>query len=108
MGDARGRDRGCIIEQLRIILRSPEIVAATWRAARQHSETVTEGEVREALQQFDPLWNELFPAEQARIVQLLVEGVDVRPEGLAIRLQAEGLGHLYRELSGATELGSAA
>ena len=28
--------------------------------------------------QLDPLWEELFPAEQARIVQLLVERVDVR------------------------------
>ena len=27
--------------------------------------------------ELDPLWDELFPAEQARIVQLLVERVDV-------------------------------
>ena len=40
---------------------------------------LTEAEVREALQRLDPLWDELFPAEQARIVQLLVERVDVSP-----------------------------
>jgi hypothetical protein len=28
---------------------------------------------------FAPLWNELFPAEQARIVRLLVECVDLAP-----------------------------
>jgi hypothetical protein len=33
--------------------------------------------VYEALEQLDPLWGELFPAEQARVVRLLVEGVEV-------------------------------
>ena len=41
----------------------------TWNPARQSSEA----EVWEALERLDPLWDELFPAEQARIVQLLVE-----------------------------------
>jgi site-specific DNA recombinase len=29
----------------------------------------------------DHLWDQLFPAEQARIVQLLVERIDVSPDG---------------------------
>jgi site-specific DNA recombinase len=29
------------------------------------------------LTRFDPLWNELFPAEQARIVQSVVERLDI-------------------------------
>jgi hypothetical protein len=43
-----------------------------------------EGDVRAALHRLDPLWDELFPAEQARIVQLLVERVDVSPDGVDI------------------------
>ena len=27
----------------------------------------------------DPLWDELFPAEQARIIRLLVERVEIGP-----------------------------
>jgi site-specific DNA recombinase len=54
--------------------------------------------VREALERLDPLWNELFPAEQARIVQLLVERVDVRPDGVDIRLRTEGLANLVTDL----------
>jgi hypothetical protein len=42
-------------------------------------------EVRDALQQLDPLWDELFPVEQARIVQLLVERVDISQDGADIR-----------------------
>ena len=54
--------------------------------------------MREALERLDPLWDELFPAEQARIVQLLVERVDVSPDGVDIRLRTEGLAELVAEL----------
>jgi site-specific DNA recombinase len=35
--------------------------------------------------QIDPPWDELFPAEQARIVHLLIERVDVRMHGVDVR-----------------------
>src|SRR5438270_274446 len=35
-------------------------------------------------------WNELFPTEQALIVQLLVERIDVGTTGVDIRLRTEG------------------
>jgi site-specific DNA recombinase len=54
--------------------------------------------VREALGRVDPLWNELFPAEQARIVQLLVERVDVGANSVDIRLRTEGLTSLVTDL----------
>ena len=68
-----------VIDQLRCLLRTPEVIVATWKAGREADSSITEGGVREALMEIDPLWNELFPAEQARIVQLLVERVDVAP-----------------------------
>ncbi|RWB91461.1 MAG: site-specific recombinase, partial [Mesorhizobium sp.] len=46
----------------------------------------------------DPLWDELFPPEQARIVQLLVERVDVAVESISIRLRTEGMASLATEL----------
>ena len=55
-----------VIDQLRGIFRQPEIIVGTWRAAREEATDVSEAEVREALLQLDPLWDELFPAEQAR------------------------------------------
>jgi hypothetical protein len=54
--------------------------------------------VRDALCELDPLWDELFPAERARIVRLLVERVEVGPEGADIRLRVEGLASLVRDL----------
>jgi DNA invertase Pin-like site-specific DNA recombinase len=87
-----------VIEQLRGLLRAPEIIVGTCRAARQSMDGINEAEVHEALHRLDPLWNELFPAEQARIVQLLVERVDVGLDVADIRLRVEGLTSLVADL----------
>ena len=87
-----------VVDQLRDLLRAPEIIVCTWRAVRQLSGDIKEADVREALERLDPLWDELFPAEQVRIVQLLVERVDVSPDGVDIRLRTEGLTNLVTEL----------
>jgi hypothetical protein len=87
-----------VVDQLRGLLRTPEIIVRTWRAARQSMEGTREADVLDALERLDPLWNELFPAEQARIVQLLMERVYVSPEGADIRLRTEGLTNLVTEL----------
>jgi hypothetical protein len=42
--------------------------------------------------------SELFPVEQARIVQLLVERVDVQEEAIEVRIRADGLAGLVAEL----------
>ena len=87
-----------VVDQLRGILRAPEIIVATWRVARQSMGGIDELEVREALHRLDPLWDELFPAEQARIVQMLIERVDVGLDGADIRLRIEGLTSLVADL----------
>ena len=87
-----------VIDQLRAVFRQPEIVAGTWRAARAQDGEITEADVRTALQQLDLLWDELFPAEQARIVALLVERVDIGTAGLNVRLRVDGLTGLAREM----------
>ena len=45
-----------------------------------------------------PVWNELFPAEQARMVQLLVERGDLQEDALEVRIRAAGLASLVGEL----------
>jgi site-specific DNA recombinase len=89
-----------VIDQVRLLLRSPEFIVQTWRRARTSVKGLTETEVRRALLEFDSLWNELFPAEQARIVHLLVERVDIRIDGVEIKLRIDGITSLVGELSG--------
>lgn len=99
-----GEIEAAVIDQLRAVFRQPEIVVGTWKAARAHANDVSEADASAALQQLDPLWDELFPAEQARIVALLVERVDIGTQGFDVTLRIDGLGTLPREMvTGATE-----
>jgi DNA invertase Pin-like site-specific DNA recombinase len=108
-GDAAGDDsivrrvsaaeiEAAVVDQVRALLRQPEIVVGTWRAARRDAPELTEAETQDALHRLDPLWEHLFPAEQARIVRSLVERVVVGPAGADIRLRLDGLGSLVRDL----------
>jgi site-specific DNA recombinase len=50
------------------------------------------------LQSIEPVWDELFPAEQARIIQLLVERVTVSPTGLRIDMKTAGMKELIQSV----------
>ncbi len=97
-----------VIGQLRAVFRQPELIAGTTKAARQHDPDITADEVRDALLQLDPLWDELFPAEQARIVALLVERIDITASGLDVRLRVDGLPGLSREMLATRKIDTAA
>lgn len=92
-----------VVQQVRRLLRAPEIIVGTWREGRKVIPDLTEAEVRDALNQFDPLWDELFPGEQARIIQLLIERVDLSPEGADICLRTSGVVNLISELQAETK-----
>ena len=50
----------------------------------------------------DVIWDQLFPAEQARIVKLLVEKVIVSPNDLEVRLRANGIERVVLDLQPAS------
>ena len=58
-----------------------------------------ESEVIEALGALEPVWDELYPAEQARILRLLIERIDVAPDGISVTLHAAGIRSLVAELA---------
>ncbi|MGE8142825.1 recombinase family protein [Novosphingobium sp. NPDC080210] len=89
---------GTVVEQLRSVFRQPEAIVGAWKSAVKNCPTVPEEEAREALTSLDPLWEELFPAEQARIVQLLIDKVIVGSAGLDVKVRVDGIGTLVREL----------
>ena len=87
-----------VIGQIRGMLRAPEVIIATWRAAQPECNGLAEDEVREALATFEPLWSELFPAEQGRIIQLLIDRVDIGTDGLKLRFRDKGLAQMVAEV----------
>ena len=44
------------------------------------------------------MWDELYPAEQARTLRLLIERIDVAPDGISVTLHAAGIRSLVAEL----------
>jgi len=87
-----------VVDQVRAIVNTPEVIVRTWKEARRNDGTITEEQVRAALVEFSELWDELFPAEQTRIVQLLVHRIDIRPDGLDVTLRSGDLTSLTNEL----------
>jgi hypothetical protein len=59
-----------------------------------------EGDVIEALGALEPVWDQLYPAEQARILRLMIERIDVAPAGISVTLHAAGVRSLVAELGG--------
>jgi site-specific DNA recombinase len=95
---------GRVLGQVRRLLASPELVARTLAAVRQKNSTAEdaaheESEVIEALGALEPVWDELYPAEQARILRLLIERIDVAPDGISVTLHAAGIRSLVAELA---------
>ena len=77
---------------------SPVRTIAELNAAARQENGLPERDVVKTITDFAPLWDELFPAEQARIVRLLVERIDLARDGMQVRLRAEGLHTLVEEL----------
>jgi site-specific DNA recombinase len=100
-----GETESTVMEQLKRVFRTPEVLAQASREARAQMEEETgqtpafsEHEVIEALRSLDPVWERLFPQEQERIVHLLVKCVDVYPDRAEVQICAEGLTSLVAEL----------
>jgi len=54
--------------------------------------------VAEALRAIDPVWDVLFPEEQRRIVQLLIEDITISTSGIDIRFRTNGIEQIVEEL----------
>jgi hypothetical protein len=93
-----------VLGQVRRLLASPELVARTITAVRRENGAaqdteLEEGDVIEALGALEPVWDELYAAEQARILRLLIERIDVAPNGISVTLHAAGIRSLVAELA---------
>ncbi|KXW59012.1 DNA-invertase hin [Ferrovum myxofaciens] len=87
-----------VLEQLRTVLRAPELLREMLPQAIKLDPTLDEAKITVAMTRLDVIWDQLFPAEQSRIVRLLVEKVIVSPNDLEVRLRANGIERLVLEL----------
>jgi hypothetical protein len=87
-----------VLEQLRGHLRSPDVVKDVLPQARKYDPTLDDAIVTVAMKRLDDVWDQLFPAEQMRIVRLLVRQVTVSPNSMSMDLHPTGIQQLVLEL----------
>lgn len=98
---AAGQLEKVVIEQMRRMLHTPEVIAETCRKVHaQGNHTLSEGEISGIIGQLDTTWEQLFPAEQTRLVRLLVQKVIVSPDGVRLLLNADGVHGVAMEIAG--------
>ncbi|TDL84329.1 recombinase family protein [Palleronia sediminis] len=95
---AAGMVEDAVVTEVRRILQTPEVVTQVIAALKVKKCAVSEADAIAALHEFSALWAQLFPAEQARIIQLLVRRVSVTAAGLEVDIRREGIAGVVREM----------
>jgi DNA invertase Pin-like site-specific DNA recombinase len=95
---AAGMVEDAVVTEVRRILQTPEVVTQVLAALKRDEGVASEEHAIAALHEFKALWSQLFPAEQARIIQLLVRRVTVTTAGLEVDIRREGIAGLVREM----------
>lgn len=85
-----------VTDQVLNFLKKPEFIIHTINAKK---DDLSENKIINSFKTIDKIWDELFPVEQARIINLLIKQIDIKPEGLNIRIFKEGLHSLSTELT---------
>ena len=51
-----------------------------------------------ALQRLDPIWEVLYPEEQRRVLELLIDEIDVGKAAVTVQFRANGIEQIVTEL----------
>ena len=82
-----------VVKHLGLLFSTPSVVSMV---AAQSGLSISV--VKNTFMDIDSFWNDLFPAEQDRLLQLLVESVTVKEDGIAIKIKTDGMRGLIKEL----------
>jgi hypothetical protein len=88
-----------LVEQVLGVLQSPATVQSVWDAVRSSGAQLDEPSVVLAMRNLAQVWNTLFPQEQSRIVNLLIERVQLTHESVEIEWRASGWASLASEFA---------
>ena len=103
-----GEIESAVLDQIKGILREPEVLSHTVREACSMEDGLDEADAINALRTIEEVWDELFPAEQSKIAHTLIQRITVRPDGVTIDWKAGGIEALLRGALPAPRLKEAA
>ena len=88
-----GEIEKAVVKHLGLLFSTPSFVAMASALAN-----LPVAVTREAFKDIDGFWNDLIPKERDRLIELLVETVTVREDGIDIKIKTEGMRGLIKEL----------
>ena len=80
-----------VLHQVQRVITSPDILLDTLKAAKTFDKSITPSQVRNALQNIAPIWQELFPTEQQRLLSLLINRVVLHSDYVDIQVKINGI-----------------
>jgi hypothetical protein len=87
-----------VVQQIVAALSAPHVVQSVWERVQQVRPEMSEPEVVLPMRRLATMWQQLFPVEQCRLAQLLIERVMIANGGLEIVWRDQGWQELAGEL----------
>ena len=87
------------VAQIQRVLTSPESIAAVCQNLAGQGSPIEEAQAVLALHRLGQVWEQLFPAERQRLVQLMIERIELHEQGLHIRWRPVGWCELLGEFT---------
>jgi site-specific DNA recombinase len=81
-----------VLTQVHQVLSAPEVAIGAWKACQRHpmGTALDEPLTVIAMKRIAAIWDQLFPAEQQRIMRLLIDRIEVHERGLEIHWREDG------------------
>lgn len=87
------------LAQIKTVLSSPESITSVCKVIRKSGAEIDEATTVLAMSQLGNIWEQLFPVERHRIVNLMIERVDLVPGGIKIKWHELGWKTLIGEFT---------
>ena len=100
-----GEVEAATVAQIKSVLESPESIAAVCALIQKTGAPIAEDATVMAMHQLGHVWEQLYPVERHRIVNLMIERVDLVAGGLKVKWHALGWKELIKEF-GANSIGA--
>ncbi|WP_083463624.1 recombinase family protein [Prosthecomicrobium hirschii] len=87
-----------VVDQLRALVRDPALAGRVSEELKASHPKLKLADIDAQLRSFDAMWDQIFPAEQARILHLLIQRVDFRGDRIDVTWRGHGFSSLVRDL----------
>jgi hypothetical protein len=94
-----GEVEAATLAQIKTVLESPECMASVCHHLQQDGVPVDEDQAVMAMHRLGDIWEQLYPAERHRIVNLMIERIDLVSGGLKIQWRELGWKELIGEFA---------